>query len=99
MILTDSEDALSEEQFLALETLHWSEGSAWLGRDLRQAGIGAKLKSNLSAMKRAPVWSKFIHDGRAYSTRSDSQRRTVAQRRAFPFAENCDTKVKASATP
>ena len=26
---------------------------------------------------------QFIHDGRAYSTRSDSQRRTVAQRRAF----------------
>ena len=29
MILTDSEDVLPEEQFLALETLHWSEGSAW----------------------------------------------------------------------
>ena len=28
----------------------------------------------------------FIHEGRAYSTRSDSQRRTVVQRRAFPFA-------------
>ena len=28
MILTDSEDALSEEQFSALETLHRSEGSA-----------------------------------------------------------------------
>ena len=31
VILTDSEDALSEEQFLALETLHRSEGSAWTG--------------------------------------------------------------------
>ena len=26
---------------------------------------------------------QFIHDGRTYSTRSDNQRRTVAQRRAF----------------
>ena len=30
MILTDSKDVLPEEQFSALETLHWSEGSAWL---------------------------------------------------------------------
>ena len=57
MILTDSEDALSEEQFSALETLHRSEGSAWLGRDLRQAETGARLKSNLSAMNRARVWT------------------------------------------
>ena len=42
MILTDSEDALSEGQFSALKTLHRSEGSAWLGRDLRQAGTGAR---------------------------------------------------------
>ena len=40
MILTDSEDAFSEEQYVALETLHRSEGSAWLGRDLRQVGTG-----------------------------------------------------------
>ena len=57
MILTDSEDALSEEQFLALKTLHRSEGSAWFGRDLRQAETGTRLKSNLSAMKRARVWT------------------------------------------
>ena len=57
MILTDSEDFFSEEQFLALETLHRSEGSAWLGRDLRQAGTGARLKSNLPAMSRARVWT------------------------------------------
>ena len=57
MILTDSEDALSEEQFWALETLHQSEGSVWLGRDLRQAGTGARLDSNLSAMNRARVWT------------------------------------------
>ena len=55
MILSDSEDVLSEEQFLALETLHWSEGSAWLGRDLRKAGTGARLESSLSAMNRARV--------------------------------------------
>ena len=30
---------------------------------------------------------QFMHDGRAYSTRSDSQRGTVAQPRAFSFAE------------
>ena len=40
MILKDSEDVLPKEQFSALETLHLSEGSAWLGRDLRQAGPG-----------------------------------------------------------
>ena len=57
MILTDSHDVLPEEQFLALETLHRSEGSAWLGRDLRQAGTEARLKSNLSAMNRARVWT------------------------------------------
>ena len=57
MTLTDSEDALSKEQFLALETLHRSEGSAWLGRDLRQVGTGARLDSNLPAMSRARVWT------------------------------------------
>ena len=57
MILTDSEDALSEEQFSVLETLHRSEVGACLGRDLRQAGTGARLKSNLSAMNRARVWT------------------------------------------
>ena len=38
---------------LALETLHRSEGGAWLGRDLRQ-----RLDSNLPAMSRARVWTK-----------------------------------------
>ena len=57
MILTDSEDALSEEQCSALETLHRIEGSAWLGWDLRQAGTGARLENNLSAMNRARVWT------------------------------------------
>ena len=79
MILTDFEDAFSEEQYVALKTLQRNEGSAWLGRDLRQVGIGARLDSNL------PRVDQFIDDGRAYSTRSDSQRRTVAQRRVFPF--------------
>ena len=57
LILTDSEGALSEEQFLALDTLHRSEGSAWLGRDLRPVGTGARLDSNLPAMNRARVWT------------------------------------------
>ena len=57
MILTDSEDALSEEQYVALKTLQRNEGSAWLGRDLRQMGIGARLDSNLPAMSRARVWT------------------------------------------
>ena len=79
MILTDIEDVLSE-----LETLHRSEGSAWLGRDLRQVGTGAGWNPTFLP--------QFIHDGRAHSTRSDSLRRTVVQRRAFSFAENCDTR-------
>ena len=57
LILTDSEGALSEEQFLAIEPLHWSERSAWLGRDLQQVGIWARLDSNVSAMSRARVWT------------------------------------------
>ena len=57
MILTDSEDAFSEEQYVAFKTLHRSEGSAWLGRDLRRVGIGARLDSDLPAMSRARVWT------------------------------------------
>ena len=34
LIRTELEDALSEEQFSELKTLHRSEGSAWLGREL-----------------------------------------------------------------
>ena len=47
IILTDSEETLSEEQFVALEALHQSEGSSWFRRDLRQIGTGARLESNL----------------------------------------------------
>ena len=36
MILTGSEDVFLEERCVALKTLHRSEGSEWLGRDLRQ---------------------------------------------------------------
>ena len=39
------------------ETLHRSEGSTWLGWDLRQMGTGARLDSNLPAMSRARVWT------------------------------------------
>ena len=58
MILTDSEDALSEEH-CARRSKHCTgiEGSAWLGRDLRQVGIGARLDSNLPALSRARVWT------------------------------------------
>ena len=45
------------QQFLALETLHRSEGSAWLGWDLRQAGTGASFESSLSAVDGARVWT------------------------------------------
>ena len=57
MILTDSEDVFSEEQYVALKTLHRSEGSAWLGRDLRQVVIGARLDSNFTALSRPRVWT------------------------------------------
>ena len=89
MILTESEDALSEEHYVAIKTLQRNEGSAWLGRDLRQV---EKVGLQPSCLEPCSRVDQFIHDGRAYSTRSDSQRRTVAQRRAFPFAENCDTR-------
>ena len=58
MILKNCEGTFPEEQHLALETLHFSERSAWLGRDLRQMGTGARLKSNLSALSRARMWTK-----------------------------------------
>ena len=57
MVLTDSEDALSEEQCVTLKTMQRNEGSAPLGRDLRQMGIGARLDSNLRALSRARVWT------------------------------------------
>ena len=57
MILTDSDYVLPEEQCLALETIHRSEGSAWLGWNVRQAGTGTRLESNISAMNRARVWT------------------------------------------
>ena len=57
MILSDSEDTRSEEQFSVLGTMHRSDRSTWLGWDLRQMGIGARLESNLSAMNRARVWT------------------------------------------
>ena len=97
MILTDSEDALSEEQFLALETLHRSEGSSWLGRDLRQMGTGARLDSNLPAVGRARVWTN-VFTMAEHIQQEAIARETVAQRRVFPFADNCDARVKPSTT-
>ena len=60
VILTDCEGTFHEEQHLALETLHWSEGSAWLGRDVRQMETGARLKNNPSAMSWARMWTKVF---------------------------------------
>ena len=57
MIKTDSDGALSEEHYAAIKTLQRNEGSAWLGRDLRQEGIGAMLVSNHPALSRAHVWT------------------------------------------
>ena len=62
--LTDSDETLSEEQFVALEALHPSEGSAWLGRDLRQIGSGARFESNLY---------KFTKDATAKTGPLDSE--------------------------
>ena len=42
---------------MALKTMQRNEGSAWLGRDLRQVGTGARLDSNFLAMSRARVWT------------------------------------------
>ena len=87
MILTDSEETFREEQFLALETLHWSEGSTWLGfgRDLRQVGTGTWLDSNIPAVSRAHVWTN------SFTVAAHIQkRRTVAQRRALPSSGDSD---------
>ena len=90
MILTDSEETLSEEQFLALETLHRSKESAWLGRDLRPMGR-ARWDSNIPAMSRARVWEPFIHSGSTYPARGDFQIRIVAQGRVLAFVGDSDT--------
>ena len=92
LILTDPEEALSEKQFLALETLHRSEGSAWLGRDLPQMGTGARLDSNLPAISRVRVWTDAFTMAEQIRKEAVATRRTVAQQRVFPFAENCDTR-------
>ena len=76
MILADSEDAFSEEQFSILKTLHRSEGSAWLGRDLRQMGTCARLDSNLHAMSGARVWTN------SFTVAEHVQQEAIASRRA-----------------
>ena len=48
-------ETLSEEQSLALDNLRQSEGSAWLGWDLRKMGSAARLDPTVSAMSRAGV--------------------------------------------
>ena len=92
IILTDSEGAHSEEQFSALETLHRSEGSAWLGRDLRQAGTWASLKSNPSAMNRARVWTNSFTMAEHIQQEAIAGEGPLHSEELFPFAENCDTR-------
>ena len=73
---------------LALETLHRSEGSAWLGRDLRQVGTGARLDSDLPAMSRARVWTNSFH----FQQEAIAREGPLHSEELFPFAENCDTR-------
>ena len=84
--------------FSALGTLHRSEGSAWLGRDFRQAGTGARLDSNLSAMDGARVWTNSLtlaehiqqeaiaREGPLYSEELFHLLRTVIQGEALSHA-------------
>ena len=78
MILTDSEGTLSEE---AHETLHGSEESAWLGRDLRQMWTRARLDSTISAMSHARVWTSSSQLQHTFSKkRSQKKDRSKAMR-------------------
>ena len=80
---------------MALETLHrseGSEGSAWLGRDLRQMGTGARLDSNLPAMSRAGVRTNSFTVAARTQKEAMAEARTVAQRRTFPFVGDNDTR-------
>ena len=71
IMILDSEGTLSEEQFVALETVHQKEGSAWLGR--RQVGTGARLDSNITAMSRARVWTN------SFTVAAHIQREAIAR--------------------
>ena len=86
MILT-SEETLPEEQFLALETLHWSEGSTWLGRDLRHMVTGARLDSTILAMSRARVWTK------SFTVAAHIQQEAIAKTRPLPSEGDCATRL------
>ena len=92
LILTDSEDALSEEQVLALETLHRSEGSAWLGRDLRQVRTGARLDSNLSAMCRVCVETNSFTMAEHIQQEAVAREGPLHSEEFLLFPENCDTR-------
>ena len=73
MILTDLEETLSEEQLMALETLRRMEGSAWLGRDLRQMETGARLNLKSSTMSRVRVWTN------SFAVAAHIQREAIAK--------------------
>ena len=83
VILTDSEETFSEEQFVALEAWHQNEGSAWLGRDLRQMETRARLESNLPAMSRARVWTN------SFTVTVQIQQDAIAQTRPLHSEELC----------
>ena len=92
IILTDSEDVLSEEQFCGARNAprERRECLAPTGSptsvDRGQVGIQPFRHESRSRV------DQFNYDGRPYSTRSDRLRRTIVQRRAFSLPENCDTR-------
>ena len=92
LILADSKGALSEEEFLALEPVHWSEGSAWLGWDLRQVGIGAMLDSNMSAMSRARVWTNSFTMAEHIQQEAIAREGPLHSEELFHLLKNCDTR-------
>ena len=90
MILTDSEECIFRG------TVFGTKGAApWRGECLAWTGFTTngdwgKVGLQPSCHEPCSRVDQIIHGGRTHSTRSDCQRRTVAERRAFPFAANCD---------
>ena len=89
VILTDSEETLSEEQFLALETLHRSKEC--LARTGSQTKGESQIGLQHSCHEPYPRVEPFIHSGSTYPARGDFQIRIVAQGRVLPFVGDSDT--------
>ena len=66
---------------MALDILRRSEGSAWLGRHLRQMGCGARLDPAVSAMSHARVWTN------SFTVAAHIQREAIAQERPLHSEE------------